>query len=115
MTAAEWIVTILVLTIAGILLFLGIRQFLGRGKPLNNAYLFASEKERERMDKRPVYRQSAIVFCLLSLIFVIIGLSIVLHNFKIILLEIAVSAVTVIYAIVSSVRINQQSKNQMKD
>ena len=110
MTSTELIFTILVFALAGILLLLGIRHFRERGKLLNNAYLFASEKERETMDKRPLYRQSGTVFCLLSLVFVMIGLSIVLHNTKITLLEIPVAAAVLIYSIVSTAKINRQAQ-----
>ena len=112
MTKSELITTILVFAAAGVLLFLGIRQFLGRGKPLNNAYLFATETERATMDQKPYYRQSAVVFCLLSLLFVIVGLSIVLRRYWIGLLEIPLAAAVVVYAIVSTVRIGKQAKNQ---
>ena len=38
---------------------------------------YASLKERENMDKKQYYRQSAIVFSLLSAVFFIVGLSVV--------------------------------------
>lgn len=50
-------------------LVLSIRHFQQKGFLWNNAWLFASEQERKHMDKAPHYRQSAIVFALLCLIF----------------------------------------------
>ena len=104
MTTSELILTIIIFLIAGVLFALSIRSFLERGFPLNNAYIFASEQERERMDKTPIYRQSAIVFLLLSIVFIVIGLSVIFHNDRIALLEIPLIAATFIYATVSSVK-----------
>ena len=108
MTAAELIISIVIFVIAGILILLGIRSISGRGFLLNNAYIYASEEEREKMDKKPYYRQTGIVFCLLSLVFIIIGLSVLLQNYKLELLLIPVVAGTIIYAIVSYVLISKK-------
>ena len=108
MTAAELIIGIIMFVLAGILVLLGIRSFSGRGFLLNNAYIYASEEEREKMDKKPYYRQTGIVFCLLSLVFIIIGLSVLLQNYKLELLLIPVVAGTIIYAIVSYVLISKK-------
>ena len=108
MTAAELIIGIIMFVIAGILILLGIRSFSERGFLLNNAYIYASEEEREKMDKKPYYRQTGIVFCLLSLVFIIIGLSVLLQNYKLELLLIPVVAGTIIYAIVSYVLISKK-------
>ena len=109
MTSAELFAAILVFVIAGIMAILSFRSFKERGFLLNNAYIYATEEERKTMDKKPHYRQSAIVFCLISIVFIVIGLSIVLHNYKIELLEIPLIAGTIIYAIVSSVKINKKA------
>ncbi len=64
------------------------------------------------MDKKPHYRQSAIVFLLLSIVFVVIGLSIVLHDSRINLLEIPLFLGVSIYAVVSSASINKSKKKE---
>ncbi len=110
MTSAELFAVILVFIIAGIMAILSFRSFKERGFLLNNAYIYASEEERKTMDKKPHYRQSAIVFCLISIVFIIIGLSIVSHNYRLELLEIPLVAGTIIYAIVSSVKINKKAE-----
>ena len=51
--------SILCLLLSAVLLVLGIFQLRGKGVPFNNAYLFASSKERETMNKAPYYRQSS--------------------------------------------------------
>lgn len=108
MSAAETVCVILVFAIAGIMAALSIRSFRERGFLLNNAYLYASKEEREEMDKKPYYRQTAIIFLLLSIIFTIIGLSVILHHRRICLLEIPFIAGAVIYAVVSSYRIGRK-------
>ena len=82
MTSGEWIILIIVFSIAGVLLLFSIRSFFERGFLLNNAYLYASKEERNTMNKKPYYRLSAIVFCFLSAVFIVIGLSLLLHNDK---------------------------------
>lgn len=110
MTTAELIVAIIVFVLAGITAFIGVRHFAEKGFLFNNAYIWASKEEREKMDKSPHYRQSAIVFCLLSAVFLVIGISLVLHNNKIQLLEIPLIISALIYAIVSSIRIEKRMK-----
>ena len=109
MTSSELFAAILVFIIAGIMAILSFRSFKERGFLLNNAYIYATEEERKTMNKKPHYRQSAIVFCLISIVFIIIGLSIVSHNYRLELLEIPLIAGTIIYAIVSSVKINKKA------
>lgn len=109
MTTGKLITAIIVFLLAGGLLVLAIRHFWERGYLLNNAYIYATEKERKAMDKRPYYRQSAIVFCLLSAVFAVIGLSLILQDDRILLLEIPLTAGVLIYAIVSSVQINRKA------
>ena len=54
-------------------------QFHEKGFLFNNAYIYATPKEREAMDKKPYYRQSAIVFLLISCIFTLNGFAILLR------------------------------------
>ena len=110
MTTAELVIAIVMFVIAGLLILLSIRSFLERGFVLNNAYIYASKEERNSMNKKPYYRQTAIVFCLLSLVFIIIGLSVILRNSKIELLQIPVIAGAIIYTVVSTIQINKQTK-----
>jgi len=50
--------------------------------------LVPPKEERKTMNKKPYYKQSAVVFCILSAVFLVIGLSLLLQNEKTILLEI---------------------------
>lgn len=106
----ELITLIIVLFIAVILLIFSIMSFLERGLLLNNAFLYASKEEREKMDKKPYYKQSAIVFCILSVVFIVIALQILLKNDILFLLEIPLIMSVIIYSIVSTVQINKRSK-----
>ena len=56
MTTAEWITASLVFIIAAILAVVSIRSFQNKGFLFNNAYIYASKKERGKMDKKPYYR-----------------------------------------------------------
>ena len=110
MTNGELIVAIIMFIFAGICAFISFRQFAEKGVPFNNAYLYASKEERKRMNLKPHFRQSAIVFCFLTAVFIIIGLAIVFQNDKIQLIEIPVIAGAIIYAIASSIRIEKNNK-----
>ncbi len=110
MTAVKIVFAIVFFAVAGLLLLFGIRSFMERGFLLNNAYIYATKEERKTMNKKPYYRQSAIVFCVLSIAFVIIGLSVLFQNGNIGLLVIPIAVLAIIYAIVSSVLNNKRKK-----
>lgn len=90
--------------------FISARQFAEKGFLFNNAYLFATKAERAKMEKKPYYRQSAIVFCLLGAVFFVSALSIVIQIKKLLLLEIPLFVGIIIYVITSSVKIGRQTK-----
>ena len=108
MTTAELISMIISFVLAGICAFISVCQFTEKGFLFNNAYIWKSKDERERMDKKMYYRQSAIVFCLLSVVFLVIGISSII--LKIQLLEIPLIICILVYAIVSSMRIEKHRK-----
>ena len=92
--------------------FVSIRSFMEKGFLFNNVYIYASKQERETMNKKPHYRQSAIVFLLIALIFLLNGLSILLKTDWIFYISVAVMIITLIYAIVSSITIEKNNKRQ---
>ena len=98
------IAAIVLFALAGVLLVLTILHFLERGFLLNNAYIYATKEQRKTMDKRPHYRQSAIVFTLLSAAFAVQGAAVLLENFKLGLLWIPLLIAALVYGIVSSAR-----------
>ena len=92
------------------LFFMSIRSFMEKGFLFNNAYIYASKQEREKMNKKPYYRQSAIVFLLLGLLFLIIALAVLLEANWLFYMGVAVVVITVIYAVVSSVTVGKNNK-----
>ena len=100
------IVTAMIFILAFVCGVISFFSFKEKGFLFNNAYIYASKSERESMDKRPYYRQSAIVFLLLSVMFAILGILIVLQLEKVIpIVLIPVAVITVIYAIISYIKI----------
>ncbi|MBE6667375.1 MAG: DUF3784 domain-containing protein [Ruminococcaceae bacterium] len=92
------------------LFFLSVRSFMEKGFLFNNAYIYASKQERKKMNKKPHYRQSAIVFLLLGLSFLLNALTVLLKVNWIFYIAIAVVIVALIYAIVSSITIEKSNK-----
>ncbi len=89
---------------------LGYRQLKEKGALLNNAYLYASEAEREKMNKKPYYRQSGIIFILIGVIFAVNAVEVKLMLGWLLWLVMALAAVTIAYAVASSVKINKNNK-----
>lgn len=96
--------------LAGIFACISLCQFMEKCILLNNAFIFASKEERKNLDKKKYYRQSAIVFYMLSTVFLVTGLSIVFQNKKILLIKIPLLIATLIYAVISSIKIERDTK-----
>ena len=97
------VVAIIMYAVSATFLLLSIRSFFQKGVLLNNAYLYASKEERQKMNKKPYYRQTAVILFLIGVIFALNGTALL---FELDMLYIAVGAlafVTVVYAVVSSV------------
>ena len=107
----EIIVAIILGAIALGCYIIGCLQFLGKGFLLNNAFIYASEEEREKMDKKPYYLQSGIVFCVLGTVFLLNAIYAVMHKSELFICVIALIVLAIIYAIVSSVII-ESKKNK---
>ncbi len=106
MPKSDIITMAITFSLGTICLVISIFQFMEKGFLFNNAYILASKSQRERMDKKPHYRQSAIAFLGLSLIFITIGLSFIIK--EAFALTYAFTTFTVIYAVVSSSVINKK-------
>lgn len=100
------IITIfIVLILFLICLTISVLQLSCKGPLLNNAYLFASKKERENMNKKPHYKQTGIVFIFLSAIFFCFFINIM---FKIKIFDYFMwflIVCTVLYSVVSSIKL----------
>jgi len=106
----EIVAASILFTVSIFLFFMSVRSFMEKGFLFNNAYIYASKQEREKMNKKPHYRQSAIVFLLLGLIFLLNALAVLLKVNWIFYIGVAVVAITLIYAIVSSITIEKTNK-----
>lgn len=106
----EKIIAVVLFLIAAVSFFLSCRSFREKGFLLNNAYLYASKTERETMDKKPHYRQSAIVFLLIGIIFLLNGLSVLLKMSWISYIATGVIVIAIVYAVTSSVKIGKATK-----
>lgn len=76
MNIGEIIILILALIISLAAFIISSFQFKEKGFLFNNAYLWASKKDREMMNKKPYYRQSAIVFLLVGIAFLLLAIEI---------------------------------------
>ena len=98
--------------IALVAFVLSVCSFCEKGFLFNNAYLHASKQERDSMDKKPYYRQSAIVFLFIGCIFSLNGCSLLFHTEWISYLASAAVIGVFIYAVTSSVIIENQNKEK---
>lgn len=91
-------------------IFMSVRSFMEKGFLFNNTYIYASKKEREKINKKPYYRQSAIAFLLIGLIFFLNAMAVLLGSDWLFYIVIAVAIAAVIYAIASSIVIEKKNK-----
>ena len=92
------------LILAIISLAISILSFHEKGFLFNNAYVWASKVEREKMDKKPHYRQTAIVFGLMALLFLCIAFEVLLRTGWLWSAVCVIGVIMIGYAIVSSVK-----------
>jgi len=108
----DFIVSIALVVVSLFIFILSIRSFLEKGFLLNNAYIYASKKERETMNKKPYYRQTAIVLFLMGITLLLIGFAILFDTGWITYIAEAVLLIILIYTIASSVAIEKRKKNE---
>ena len=106
----EIIIASILFAVFVFLFFMSVRSFMEKGVLFNNAYIYASKQEREKMNKKPYYRQSAIVFLLFGIVFLLLALAVLLEAYWISFVGVAVIIITLIYAIVSSITIEKNNK-----
>ncbi len=106
----EIITAIILFLISAFAFFMSIRSFNEKGFLFNNAYIYASEQERAKMNKKPHYRQSAIVFLLIGLIFSLNAFAVLFKSNWIFYIAAAIMILALVYAIVSSIVIEKSNK-----
>lgn len=85
-------------------------QFSEKGFLLNNSYIFASKQEREKLNKKPYYKQSGVVFLLLGIVFLTMALDTIFKEHLLFYLTMAILVATLVYAVISSVIIERKNK-----
>lgn len=95
------------LIVALISLIISYSQFKGKGFLFNNAYLYAEKQEREQMNKKPHYKQSAVIFLFIGIVALLFAIEIVFATKWMYAVMILMILVTIIYGIVTSIRIER--------
>lgn len=80
MNTGEMIIFVVLLLISIGCFILGCLGLKERGFLFNNAYIYASPKERESMNKKPYYRQSGVVFVFIGILFLLNAIEMVVHS-----------------------------------
>lgn len=106
------IVASVLLVISLFIFILSIRSFLEKGFLFHNAYIYASKKERETMNKKPYYRQTAIIFFLIGIVFLSLGFAILLDAGWLTYIAEIVILIILIYAIASSIAIEKMKRQR---
>lgn len=112
MKTSEIILTVIVFIFAAVSLLFSVLQFMEKGPLLNNAWLYASKDERRKMNKKPYYRQSAIVLLFLFFVFISSGLNLITKRSVFLVIEFVLLAAVFIYAIASTIHIEKQNKDK---
>lgn len=86
------------------------RSFREKGFLFHNAYLWASKQERKTMNKKPYYRQSAIVFLLLGIILLLMAIEVFFDLVWIFFIALAVGIAAIVYAVVSDARLGRKRR-----
>ena len=107
----EMILAVVLFSIALAAFVVSLRSFRCKGFLLNNAFLYASDRDRETMDKKPYYRQSAVVFLLIGINFALNGLAVLSSLYWITYIGTAIVIGTIVYAVTSTVAIEKQQKS----
>ena len=108
----DMIVAVILFLISLVAFVLSIRAFLEKGFLLNNAYIYASKKEREEMNKKPYYRQTAVIFFFICIVFLSLGLAILLDTDWLTYIAEVIILIMLIYAIASCIAIEKEKKHK---
>lgn len=100
----------LLLCLSIVCFVLSVRQKKEIGPLMSNAYFYASEQEREKMNKKPYFTQASVIFLLLGIVFLIIAIDMLLMTKWLVFCSVGTAVAAIIYALVSSARINKEEK-----
>ena len=103
------IITAIIIGLASIGCFvISYFQFRKKGYLFNNSYIFASNGERENVDKTPYYFQSGIIFTLLGLVFLVNTIDAILETSWLFYVSLGIIVIAIVYAIISSILIKKK-------
>lgn len=114
MNTGEIVLLVIIALCAVLSLVISLLHFMQKGCLLNNAYLLASEKERETMDQKPYYIQSGVIFLMVFFVLLLMGLNLLTGNTFCLLVEIGLLIFSVVFAFGSSKKIQKNQSNQRK-
>ena len=106
----DYVATVILVIISAACYIAAFLHFKEIGPLMNNAYLYASKAERMTMDKRPYYRQTAVVFLTLGIIFTLNTSDSIIRTKWMIYLEIPMAFAILVYAVVSTIRIEKKKQ-----
>lgn len=104
------LLSVILLLLAAVCAAVGVRQWREKGFLFHNAYLCASEKQRESMDKKPYYRQSAWIFWGISAVLFINAAEFALQSGWLGFLAAGAAAAVLVGAAASSWLLNKKKK-----
>jgi hypothetical protein len=108
MSTSEIIALSIILLLSAVSFVIAYFQFKEMGFLFNNSYLYASKEERNKMNKKPYYRQSAIAFSAIGIIFVMNATAIFTGWDWLFPIVTAFAIFVIVYAIVSSIIIEKR-------
>lgn len=104
--------TILMFTLAVITLVISVLQFMQKGFVFNNSYWYETEEIRREIDKKPYYMQTAVVFMILTIAFVLSGINYLTGIGIFRYLGIAMYGIAIAFGVVSSVVIEKKDRKK---
>ncbi len=107
--------SIILFILSGLFFIASVFQFLEKGIPLNNEYIWASDKERDNMSaehKKPYFQQSAVVFLLCGICLLTYAFSILLKLDLLVYIGYILVFITITYAVASSITIAKKQKTK---
>ena len=102
------IISCVLLGLSFVSLFLSVRSFQEKGILLNNAFLYANDEQKKQLNKTPYYRQSAFVFLMVGLLFLLNGLSVLMEMEWRSYSAMAMMPIVLVYVVVSNIRIERK-------
>ena len=105
----EKVMTIIFGILSVILFTISLLHMYEKGFLMNNAYIYASKEEREKMNKKPYYRQSGIVFMFLGIISLLNAFNAELKTIGLFIAILVIVVITIVYAIVSTRSIEKEN------